>query len=66
VGIDSGPAHIAAACGVPSIILFSGINNRHQWASHKDLVRLLYPGDAKDLSSIDSESVCRVLDNMLD
>jgi ADP-heptose:LPS heptosyltransferase len=66
VGIDSGPAHIAAACGVPSIILFSGTNDRHQWAPHGDLVRLLYPGDGKDLSSIDSESVCRVLDNMLD
>lgn len=66
VGIDSGPAHIAAACGVPAIILFSGINDRRQWASHGDLVRLLYPGEGKDLSSIDPESVCRVVDNMLD
>jgi len=66
VGIDSGPAHIAAACGVPATILFSGMNDRHQWAPHGDLVRLLYPGAGKDLSSIDSESVCRVVGNMLD
>jgi len=66
VGIDSGPAHIAAACGVPAIILFSGTNDRHQWAPRGDLVRIMYPGDGKNLSSLDSESVFRVVDNMLD
>jgi len=66
VGIDSGPAHIAAGCDVPAIILFSGMNDRCQWAPHGDLVRVVYPGDGKDLSSIDSESVFRVLDNILD
>jgi ADP-heptose:LPS heptosyltransferase len=66
VGVDSGPAHIAAGCDVPAIILFSGKNDKHQWAPRGDLVRILYPGDGKDLSSIDSESVCRVVDNMLD
>jgi ADP-heptose:LPS heptosyltransferase len=66
VGVDSGPAHIATACGVPTIILFSGKNDRNQWAPHGNLVRLLYPEDGKDLSCIDLESVCRVVDTMLD
>jgi ADP-heptose:LPS heptosyltransferase len=65
VGIDSGPAHIAATCGVPAIILFSGINDWRQWAPRGDFVRLLYPGDGQELSSIDSETVCRVVDTML-
>ncbi len=32
VGVDSGPAHIAAALGVPAIILFSGVNDPRKWA----------------------------------
>ncbi|GIW87482.1 MAG: hypothetical protein KatS3mg108_1806 [Isosphaeraceae bacterium] len=31
LGADSGPAHLAAAAGVPSVILFSGTNRVAQW-----------------------------------
>ena len=31
IGADSGPAHIAAAAGVPSLVLFSGTNRPAQW-----------------------------------
>ena len=31
VGSDSGPAHVAASAGVPSLILFSGTNRPAQW-----------------------------------
>ena len=32
IGPDSGPAHIAAATGTPTIVLFSGTNHVSQWA----------------------------------
>ncbi len=32
IGPDSGPAHIAAACGARTIVLFSGTNQPSQWA----------------------------------
>jgi ADP-heptose:LPS heptosyltransferase len=31
VGADSGPAHLAACAGVPSVIVFSGTNRPSQW-----------------------------------
>jgi ADP-heptose:LPS heptosyltransferase len=31
VGADSGPAHLAAAVGAPTVVLFSGTNNAEQW-----------------------------------
>jgi ADP-heptose:LPS heptosyltransferase len=31
LGVDSGPAHLAASAGTPSIILFSGTNHVRQW-----------------------------------
>ena len=31
IGGDSGPAHLAACAGVPSVILFSGTNQARQW-----------------------------------
>ena len=31
IGSDSGPAHLAACAGVPSVILFSGTNRARQW-----------------------------------
>lgn len=31
LGADSGPAHLAACAGVPSVILFSGTNRVRQW-----------------------------------
>lgn len=31
LGADSGPAHLAACAGVPSVVLFSGTNGVRQW-----------------------------------
>jgi ADP-heptose:LPS heptosyltransferase len=31
IGADSGPSHIAASAGIPSVILFSGTNRVAQW-----------------------------------
>jgi len=31
VGADSGPAHLAAAVGTPTVVLFSGTNSPRQW-----------------------------------
>ena len=31
VGVDSGPAHLAAAVGTPVVVLFSGTNSPRQW-----------------------------------
>lgn len=31
IGSDSGPAHIAAQCGTPTLVLFSGTNRVDQW-----------------------------------
>jgi len=32
IGVDSGPAHIAALEGIPCVILYSGTNNSDEWA----------------------------------
>lgn len=65
VGIDSGPSHISASMGVPTVILFSGINDPDQWAPHGDNVRVIYPGDGMDLSSVGAEEVCRAIDEVV-
>ena len=31
IGADSGPAHLAAAVATPTVVLFSGTNDRRQW-----------------------------------
>ena len=31
IGADSGPSHLAASAGIPSVILFSGTNRVGQW-----------------------------------
>ncbi len=41
IGVDSGPAHIAAAVGVPVISLFSGTNRVCQWAPWGSQVTVL-------------------------
>jgi ADP-heptose:LPS heptosyltransferase len=41
VGVDSGPAHIAAAVGTPVVSIFSGTNSAAQWAPHGPQVSLL-------------------------
>ncbi len=65
VGVDSAPAHIAAASEVPAVILFSGINDPAQWAPRGDNVKLIYPGRGKDLSGVSCEEVIGVIDRRL-
>ncbi len=41
VGFDSGPAHIAAALGVPTVFLYSGTNAFDQWKPLAENARVL-------------------------
>jgi len=41
IGLDSGPAHIAAAVGTPVLSLYSGTNLAEQWAPRGPRVRVL-------------------------
>lgn len=41
IGADSGPAHLAAAVGTRSIVLFSGTNDAAQWKPHGEHVTVL-------------------------
>jgi len=66
VGVDSAPAHMAAAAGVPTIILFSGINDPGRWAPSGTNVKVLYPGAGRDLLGIKVEDVRRMIDEMVD
>ena len=65
VGVDSAPAHIAAAFGVPTVVLFSGVNDPGQWAPKGENVKIVCPGRGKDLSVVSPERVCRVIDEMM-
>ena len=65
VGLDSGPAHIAAAVGTPTVILFSGTDDPDQWAPKGDNVHVIYPGKDKDLSEVSVEEVTRVIDKLV-
>jgi ADP-heptose:LPS heptosyltransferase len=65
VGVDSAPAHIAAALGVPTIVVFSSVNDPRQWAPKGDRVKILCPGKGRDLSEVRAEDVCRAIDKML-
>jgi len=40
-GADSGPAHLAAAAGTPTVVLFSGTNRPRQWRPWGGLVRVV-------------------------
>lgn len=42
VGADSGPAHLAAALGAPSVVLFSGTNDPVQWRPYGDRVEVVF------------------------
>ncbi|MGB3057441.1 MAG: glycosyltransferase family 9 protein, partial [Candidatus Omnitrophota bacterium] len=65
VGVDSAPAHIAAAVGTPTIILFSGVNDPSQWAPKGGNVKVVYPGEGERLSMVEPDEVCRIIDKLL-
>ena len=65
VGVDSGPSHIAAASGIPTVILFSGVNDPLQWAPRGDNVKLVYPGRNRTLADVRSDEVCAAIDEVL-
>jgi ADP-heptose:LPS heptosyltransferase len=41
VGHDSGPAHLAIAAGVPSVLLYSGVNALRSWGPWGGCTRVL-------------------------
>lgn len=41
IGADSGPAHLAALCDIPTTVLFSGINQVEQWQPYGSQVQVL-------------------------
>jgi ADP-heptose:LPS heptosyltransferase len=65
IGLDSGPAHIAAATNTPAIVLFSGVNNADQWAPAGDNINVICPGKARTLSEVTSAEVCRLVDEKI-
>ena len=65
VGLDSGPAHIAAAVGTPTVILFSGTDDPDQWAPKGENVHVICPGKGKDLSEVSVEEVIEVIDKLV-
>ncbi len=65
IGVDSAPAHIAAAFKVPGIILFSGINDPDEWAPKGGHLKVIHPGRGKDLSSVTPREVCEAIDAIL-
>ncbi|MBD3379390.1 MAG: hypothetical protein GF408_02895 [Candidatus Omnitrophica bacterium] len=66
IGVDSGPAHIAAAVGTPSVILFSGVNSPGQWAPKGGNVSVICPGEGKGLEHVAAGEVCGVIDDVLE
>ena len=65
VGVDSGPAHMAAALGVPTVILFSGANNPDEWAPRGNNVDIIYPGEKNSLSDISPDEVYKKIERAL-
>jgi ADP-heptose:LPS heptosyltransferase len=41
VGHDSGPGHLAVAAGVPTVLLYSGVNDLEEWGPWRGTVRVL-------------------------
>lgn len=66
LGVDSGPAHIASGSGTPTIVLFSGVNDPERWAPKGENVKVICPGEGKDLSCVSVEEVCNVIDDTID
>jgi ADP-heptose:LPS heptosyltransferase len=65
VGVDSGPSHLAAASGAPTVIVFGGINDPRRWAPRGDHVRVLYPGEGGNLGNISANRVMSAAEDLL-
>ena len=65
VGLDSGPAHIAAITGTPGVVLFSGINDEEQWAPAGKNLKIICPGKNIKLSAVSATEVCRAVDDLI-
>jgi ADP-heptose:LPS heptosyltransferase len=65
IGVDSGPAHIAAAFDIPSVVLFSGVNDLSQWRPLGRRVIIVYPGKGRDLSTVSFKDVRQAVDEAL-
>lgn len=65
IGVDSGPAHIAAYSRVPTVILFAPVNDPYEWAPRADNVRVLCPGPSEGLSGVKAAQAIDTIDAML-
>ncbi|MBF0493808.1 MAG: glycosyltransferase family 9 protein [Candidatus Omnitrophica bacterium] len=61
VGIDSAPAHLAAAAGIPVILLFSEVNDPAEWAPEGANVNVIYPAPGEKLADIPAHRVCELV-----
>ena len=68
IGVDSGPAHIAALEDVPSVILCSGTNNSDQWSNiGSKVIRIQKDIPCKGCERIDCEqNICMDLISVYD
>jgi heptosyltransferase-3 len=59
VGHDSGPMHLAAACGVRCVGIFSSLNRPHKWYPYGAAHRILH--SAGPISTIQVDDVCEAV-----
>jgi ADP-heptose:LPS heptosyltransferase len=65
VGVDSGPAHIAGAASVPSVVLFSGTNESRRWAPRGKNVVTVSAGEGREMSLLTPDRVCSCINEVL-
>ncbi len=64
VGNDSGPTHLAAQLGVPTLALF-GPTSPDRWAPSGPTVSVVAPESPRDMSWLDVDTVHRAVDALL-